>query len=136
VDHPTVPLSYSSAYPLDDFGAALLSKTYREHVRALNERVLDALGPLVEAVGDEAVIIVMSDHGSRTHGTSHVLSPADVGEQFSSFLAARTPDGEVLFGDDAMTTNVLSTVFNRYLGTDIPPVRREFESQNGTRYPE
>jgi hypothetical protein len=136
VERPTVPLSSTFDYPAETFGEDLLEEAYREHIAEVDDRALDALRTIVSAVGDEAVIIVMSDHGSRTHGHEHALSPAEVDEQFATLFAARTPDGEVLCDDEVMTTNVLSTVFNRYLGTDIPPAERVFESLDGTRYAE
>ena len=120
VERPTVPLSEVFDYPEDLFGDELFRQAYREHVKGLDDRVLDAMTTIVQDVGDEAVIIVMSDHGSRSQGWLHTLSPQDVDEQFSIVLAARTPTGEALFEDDALATNVLSTVANRYLGTKIP----------------
>ena len=77
----------------------------------------------------------MSDHGPRPGGYEG-LTPEQAASQFSILLAARTPDGESLFERDAMATDVLSTVANRYLGTDIPPVERIFEANDGVRYPE
>ena len=136
VDRPTVRLADVFSYPHDLFGDDLLRQAYREQVEGLDARVLDAMTEIVEDVGDESVIIVMSDHGSRTNGGLGTLSTEDVDEQFSILLAARVPDGEALFSTDAVATDILSTVANRYLGTDIPPVARVFESWNGSRYPE
>jgi hypothetical protein len=136
VERPTVPLLDVFDYPVDLFGEELLQQAYREHLEELNERVLETLTTVVDAVGNDAVIIVMSDHGSRTHGHEHALAPDDVDEQFSILLAARTPDGAELYAGDVMASDVLSTVANRYLGTRIPPVERVFESLDGTRYVE
>ena len=136
VDRPTVPLADVFSYPRDLFGDDLFRQAYREQVEGLDERVLDAMTTIVNDVGDESVIIVMSDHGSRTNGGLGTLSAEDVDEQFSILLAARVPGGDALFGPNAMATDVLSTVANRYLGTDIPPVARVFESWNGSRYPQ
>lgn len=136
IERPIVPLLEVFDYPVETFGQDLLNEAYGQHIAEADDRVLHALRTIVGAVGDDAVIIVMSDHGSRTHGHEHALSPAEVDTQFATLFAARTPDGEELFGDDVMTTNVLSTVFNRYLGSDIPPVARVFESLDGTRYEE
>jgi hypothetical protein len=136
VERPTVPLLDVFDYPVDRFGEELLQQAYREHLAELNGRVLETLTTVVDTVGDGAVVIVMSDHGSRTHGHYRYLAPEEVDEQFSILLAARTPDGAVLYAGDAMATDILSSVANRYLGARIPPVERVFESLDGTRYVE
>lgn len=136
VERPFAPLIELYEYPVDLVGEELLHETYRSHISELNDRALEALTAIVEAAGDESVVIVISDHGSRTQGFEHSLTSEEVDEQFSTLFAARTPDGEVLFEDDVVVTDALSTVFNRYLGTEIPPVDRVFESMDGTRYEE
>lgn len=90
---------------------------------------------VVDRVGDRAVIVVMSDHGSRPYGSDD-LTPSEIESQFSILLASRTPSGEALFEDDALVTDVISPVANHYLGTDIPPLDRILEGKDGRRYPE
>ncbi len=133
-DRPIVPLQDIFAYSADSYGEGLLREAYRQHITHLNNLVLESLRELVAVTGDESVIIVMSDHGSRTHGHSDKLSPEDVAEQFSTLFAARTPDEASIFDDDIMTVNVLSTVFDHYLGTDLPRVTGVTESLDGTQY--
>lgn len=135
VDRPTVPLSDVFDYQDEYFGDALMREVYREHVAAVDDRVLLTLGTIVEAIGDHAVIVVMSDHGSRPDGHDG-LTPEEAEEQFSILLAARTPDGRVLFEDDAMATDVFSTVANTYLGENIPYVERVFQAHDGVGHPE
>jgi hypothetical protein len=74
-----------------------------------------------------------------------VADPADrLGEEVAgaaprvgaTLAQARTPDGAVLYEGDAMATDILSSVANRYLGARIAPVDRVFESLDGTRYAE
>ncbi len=134
VERPTVPLSDLFYYQPELFGEDLMKMAYRENVGGTAERVLDTLAEVVETVGDDAVIIVMSDHGARPHRYEG-LTLEEAESQFAILLAARTPDGEVLFEDDALASNVFLTVANRYLGTDIPPVDRIFEAQDGVRFP-
>ena len=121
-------------YPVELYGDDLMHEAYRQNIAHLNRIVLDSLTRLVHTVGHESVVILMSDHGSRTSGILQPLSPDDVEEQFPSLFAARTPDGSELFDDEIMTANVLSTVFNRYLGTGIAPAPSIIETLDGTRY--
>ena len=136
VERPMVSLSDIFHAPLEQYGLDLLKQAYGEHISEFDDRVLMTLNAMVGAIGDEAVIIVLSDHGSRMTGHEHSLSSDEASEQFSTLLAVRTPDGEKLFDEDITTTNVLSGVLNRYLGTEIEPAERVFESYDGTRYPE
>ena len=136
VERPTVALLDIFHAPMEQYGIDLLKEAYAEHIAEFDDRVLLTLDTMVEAIGDEAVIIVMSDHGSRMTGHGHSLSPAEADEQFSTLLAVRTPDGEKLFDEDITTTNVLSGVLNRYLGTEIESADRVFQSEDGTRYVE
>lgn len=137
--YSTIERSYASTdkifeYPVDLFGEDVMREAYRQHIEHLNDLVLDSLTSLVDTVGQESIVIVMSDHGSRTYGHVHTLSPDDVAEQFSNLLVARTPDGTPLFDDEVMTTNVLSTVFDRYLGTEMHRAPGITESLDGTQY--
>jgi arylsulfatase A-like enzyme len=134
--HPYATTANVFDYPVDLLGNDLMREVYREHIDHLNELVLESLTSLVDTVGEDSIIIVMSDHGSRTYGHEHTLTPDDVAEQFSSLFAARTPDGTELFDDEVMTVNVLSTVFDHYLGTDFPPAPVVTESLDGTQYDE
>ena len=136
VERSPVPLREAFRHPDSPVGDDLLREAYQQHVDGLNQRVLSALRQVVQEAGDDSVIVVMSDHGSRTSGPEATLTGADVDEQFATLLAARTPDGAVIFGDDAITTNVLSTVFNHYLGTDIVQADRVFQSADGNYHPE
>jgi hypothetical protein len=80
-------------------------------VEYLNEIVLDAIAETVDA-NPEAVVVVMSDHGSGPPG-----APEDA--LLKSFLAIRHP-GTPDFEGDMSPVNLLPAIFNAYLGTELP----------------
>jgi hypothetical protein len=89
-----------------------------EHLEGL---VLAALGELMLATGGEDVVIVMSDHGSRSTGElPATLTPEEANERFASFFAAYTPDHPGLFPDTITPVNVMAILSNAYLGGSIP----------------
>ena len=73
----------------------------------INALILDAVREIVDSDPD-AVIILMSDHGSR-------YSLTDVDEMYRSFLAARTPGHDGLMSDGPSPVNLLRRVFSAYL---------------------
>ena len=86
---------------------------YRSSVAHLNGLTLASLRELQRATRGEAVVILMSDHGSRS------TNGLDIDERHANLFAAYTPGGR-LFGDVVSPVNVLPTLFNRYLGTTLP----------------
>lgn len=132
-ERPSLPYHEMFHYPVEAYGEQRLAETVRQNVDHLNDLILQTVEELVEVVGDGAVIVVMSDHGSRTHGLEG-LSRADAAEQFPTLFAARTPDGSTPYEDDVQTADVLSTFFNHYLGTEFPPAPRVLESLDGVRF--
>lgn len=82
-----------------------------EQLGWLNARLLEAIDDVISD-DPNAVIILMSDHGSRAERSN----PA---EYFRNFVAARTPHHASLFPDDIHTVNVLSATMNAYLSEDF-----------------
>lgn len=96
-------------------------RRYTEQITGLNRVVLDALDAILAADPD-AVIVLMSDHGSRYDGR---LAPI---EPYRPLFAARTPDHPNLFGDDPSNTQALAVLLNAYLDADVPvPSNQRFE---------
>jgi hypothetical protein len=95
-------------------------RQYRDNLKHLNGLVASSVRDLVQTADQGAVIILMSDHGSRSRGDVSVLAPADVDEQFGNFFAARVPGEPRLFPGDVMPANVLPILLNHYLGTALP----------------
>lgn len=87
-------------------------------VRFLNSKILEMVDRLT-ADDPKAVIVLFGDHGLRfTTGVST--------EFFRNFFAARTPGHPALFPDDISPVNVLSTIENTYLGSELP--MRDYEA--------
>lgn len=83
-------------------------------IEALNTLVLSTVRDIV-AVDPDAVIILMSDHGTR-------YSLDDLPEQYRSFLAARTPGADGLFPPDESPVNIFRRLMAAYFGADIQPL--------------
>ena len=79
-------------------------------VTYLNGLVIEAIDRLVETDPD-GVVVLVSDHGARI--------PGDDGSMFRNFLAARTPGHPELFGPGPTPVNILPSILNAYLSTDI-----------------
>jgi len=80
-----------------------------DQVAYVNSRLLPTLDAIIGA-DPTAVIVLMSDHGSRR-------SSDDVDEYFMTFFAARTP-GRHVFPDDPSPVNVLRRLGQEYLHTE------------------
>ena len=80
-------------------------------ISELNELVIEAVRNI--ATNDpQAVVIVMSDHGSR-------YSLADPAEHYRSFLAVRSPRFAGLYPEDESPVNILRGLFSAYFGADL-----------------
>ena len=67
-----------------------------------------------------AVVILFSDHGPEQHLDWWEPSPLGLDERTANLFAARTPGRLDLFPDDITLIDVLPTLFDAYLGTDLP----------------
>ena len=87
-----------------------------------NQRVLEAIRTVVRERPD-AVVIVMSDHGSR-------YDPDDPQEHFRNLFAARTPGVDDAFPAGTDMVNVFRYLSNAYFDTDFPalPYRAWFSA--------
>ena len=96
-------------------------RRYTEQITGLNRVLLDALDAIL-AADPGAVIVLMSDHGSRYDG---LLAPT---ERYRPLFAARTPHHPNLFGDEPSNTQALAVLLNAYLEADVPvPTNERFE---------
>jgi hypothetical protein len=96
-------------------------RRYTEQITGLNRVVLDTLDAILAADPD-AVIVLMSDHGSRFDGQMAPL------ERYRPLFAARTPGHPDLFGDEPSNAQALAVVLNAYLDADVPvPSTQRFE---------
>lgn len=105
----------------EQYGEALAGQ-----ISHLNERLLATLDVLIEERPD-AVIVLFSDHGTR------YSLRGDPDEATRNFFAARTPGIPGIFDETIHTVNLMPTLLNAYLGTDIP--LHEFRAWVSTGYP-
>ncbi len=103
---PTLPACFPSSCSvwsatMDELGYEFdqYRDGFLDEVVAVNALVLDTADRVI-AADSNAVVIVMSDHGSR-----YTLD--DDAEHFRSFFAARVPGSGTLFPDDESPVNVL-----------------------------
>ena len=98
---------------MDELGYSF--NEYREgfvdEVAAVNALVLDTADRVI-AADPSAVIIVMSDHGSR-------YTFDDEAEHFRSFFAARTPGTGTVYPDDESPVNILRRLAGALFDIDV-----------------
>lgn len=128
-----LPACYPSSCLLYESNRGRLGLTRDEHAAALaaqvahlNARLLATIDAVIEQQPD-AVIVLFSDHGTR-----HDLA-ADEAEATRTFLAARTPGHDGIFGGQPHTVNLLAGLLNAYLGTDHP--MRPYDAWISRGYP-
>jgi hypothetical protein len=92
---------------------------YSEQLTFVNRMVLEAVDSII-ATDPLAVVVVMSDHGSR-------YSFMDWDEWYRNLLAARTPGHEDAFVDVRTPVNVFPALFNAYFGAS-------YELQSDTQF--
>jgi hypothetical protein len=112
-DHYITTLGLSS----NEYGQRLAG-----YLAYTNRRVLEAVRTVVSERPD-AVVIVMSDHGSR-------YDPDDPQEHFRNLFAARTPGVDDVFPAGTEMVNVFRYLSNAYFETDFPalPYRASFSA--------
>lgn len=124
-DYVVVPSCFPTACSLfqatmQELGLTLdaYADAMRYQIEALNSHVIMTVERIVEA-DPEAVVILMSDHGSR-------YSLEDPDEHFRNLLAARTPGAEGLFDQTESPVNLLRLTLNAYL--DVPTAALPYRS--------
>ena len=101
--------------------AAEYVDAYLGQLEYLNRRVERMLNRIVEE-NPEAVVVVMSDHGSSLH-FAWGEPDDDLDERFSILMAIRGPGASVAFEDGMTPVNLLTNIFNTYFGASLPMVR-------------
>lgn len=88
-------------------------------LRYVNRRALEVVDAIVEA-DEDAIVVVMSDHGPGNPGDGLDLDEVDALARLSNLLAIRHPGRDALLPDDASPVNLLPALFNAYFGTELP----------------
>ena len=106
------PTTDGTGLTVEEYGEGL-----RVQVPALNAAVVGSLRRVI-AADPGALVIAMSDHGSR-------YSLEDSAEQFRNFLAIRSPGHENLIADDPSLVNLFRYVITEYFGIELEPLAYE-----------
>lgn len=102
----------------------------------VDDRTLETIDSILAASPEPPVIIVMSDHGSR----SRVLDPATatpdtLRERFGTLFAAYTPGRVGVFHPDETPAAIMVDLLNAYFGADLPePAEGTFASRIDQRF--
>jgi sulfatase-like protein len=90
---------------------------YLAQLQYLNDQVLRTLDEA--AIDDDAMVVILSDHGSESKLDWFNPTNGDLPERFASFFAARTPGLEA-FPDDVTPTNLFPILLDQLLNMDLP----------------
>jgi hypothetical protein len=117
----SVPTSRSSAYedPRGNRSTERLKATF-EYASFVGHEAVEIVDTILRQRGDDAVIVVFSDHGTGTGFDSGDPFGSDINERSSNILAVRTPGHPNLLPAGTTPINVLPRILNAYLGTDLP----------------
>ena len=127
-DGESIPVALSSTYGDLSPNYASAKELYVGQLAYVDERVEAVVAGLVDS-SPSSVVVLMSDHGSRYGSNDHPML-WDI-ESVESFFSARTPGHPRLFGDSPTPVNLFPTLFNAYLGMDLPlAANRSFMSAN------
>ena len=110
---------YSDTIVDRDIDAAEFARQYIGQLRYLDELTVAAVERIVSA-DPQAVVIVFSDHGSRSRLDIGHPERSDFDEALATLFAARTPGHEDLFPDTITLVNLFPILFNAYFGLDLP----------------
>lgn len=84
-------------------------RRYTDQVSYVNDQALRAIDAILGNKARQAVIVVLSDHGSR-------YDPADPDEWYRNFFAARTPGHDRLFGEAPRPRMLFPKLLDAYFG--------------------
>jgi hypothetical protein len=99
---------------------AQYAERYAAQVNAVDDLVVDTVDRLDAVIDPGSIVIVMSDHGSRSTVDWADLQPSDLDERSANLFAARTPGHPDLFGASPTPVNLFGTLLGAYLGIDVP----------------
>jgi hypothetical protein len=86
-------------------------------VQYVNRRTLQMVDAILAASPEPPIIIVFSDHGTRTRTFNPATATADeIRERFGTLFAAYTPGQKALFPADITPAGVMGRVFHAYFG--------------------
>jgi hypothetical protein len=91
-----------------------------EQVTAIGDLTIKGIDALQAAGDGSPVIVVFSDHGTDIGWDPNAPLTSDLRERPSAILATLTPGHPDLYREPTTPVNVIGTLTNAYLGTDVP----------------
>jgi hypothetical protein len=101
--------------PRIELGGSEFRAAYAAELTYINQRTLEAAEALLSARdGMQPVVVIMSDHGYI-----HDEANGPIADRFGNLFAAFTPGAPDLLAGGVTPVNLLPTLFDHYLGTDL-----------------
>jgi hypothetical protein len=91
-----------------------------EEVAAIDRLILESVDAVRAAAAVEPVMVLFSDHGTDVGFDPNDTLGSDLAERTSTILAASTPGKPELFAEATTPINLIGTLTNGYLGTNVP----------------
>jgi hypothetical protein len=118
-DGEPLPLQFGVAYRFPFVGSAddpAEIARYRDQAAYVDSRTIQVVDSILANARRPAVIVLLSDHGSRM---DHAGATSHSPEATCNFFAALTPGHPELFGQSPTPINLYPQLFNTYLGLNL-----------------
>jgi hypothetical protein len=89
-------------------------------VETIGRMTVSSIDAVRSAAPTPPVIVVFSDHGTDVGWDDSAPFDSDLAERTSSFLAALTPGHPDIFQEPTTPVNIIGTLTNAYMGTNVP----------------
>ena len=89
-------------------------------VQAIGRMTIEGVDALRSAATTPPVVVIFSDHGTDLGWDDDSPMTSDLAERSSSFLASLTPGHPELFREPTTPVNIIGTLTNAYMGTNMP----------------
>lgn len=120
LDVPVLRRTDDSAAALG-FSAAEFARRFTDQTTYIDDRAIAVIDAILAASPSPPIIIVMSDHGSRSRPLDPATATADdIRERFGTLFAAYTPGQSDVFPADVTPAQVMVDLFNAYFGQHFP----------------
>jgi hypothetical protein len=117
--------SLTAYYPLaPDAARSAFLRDYGDQLTHINALVLDTIDGMLAAADSPPVILVMSDHGSRSaFEFAFDIDDEAVDEGSANLVALYSPGRASVLPEDVTLVNVMGPLLHTYLGIDALPQR-------------
>lgn len=120
LDVPVLRRTDDSAAALG-FSAAEFARRFTGQTTYIDDRTIVAIDAILASSPSPPIIIVMSDHGSRSRPLDPATATADdIRERFGTLFAAYTPGRSDVFPADVTPAQVMVDLLNAYFDQQFP----------------